>query len=103
MLCTQGILFTKMSDDRQLRSKMCVCVTAGYFILHKSPESSWTATEECTAQRLTLPTVLAWIGHAGCQFNFTAPPSEASAATAHKACWRESQNASNNNEYNHKY
>lgn len=65
---------------------MCVSVIAGYFILHKSPESSRTATEECTAYRLTVPTVLAGVWHAGRQFDFTAPPSEAGAATAHEAC-----------------
>lgn len=73
-----------------------MCVIAGYFILHKSPKSSRTATEECIAYRLAVSTVLAWIWHAGCQFNFTAPPSEAGTATAHESCWREMENVSNN-------
>lgn len=66
-----------------------VCSTAGYGVLHKSPESCRTATEEGAAYGRAVPAALARIGHAGCQFNFTAPPSEAGDATAHKACWRE--------------
>lgn len=47
---------------------MCVCVpvcVSFFVILHKPPESSRTATEECTAYSLTVPTVLTGIWHAG--------------------------------------
>lgn len=85
-LCAQSV----KSFIRALKKEvyaLCVLVVGRCVILHKSPESSRTATEECAAYGFAVPSVLTGIWHARCHFNFTAPPSETSAATAHKACW----------------